>query len=289
MSWWLLSLVASAQEHALICPPDPITAVMQTAAEVERGYLHLDKAAYDDARVRLQAFSSCIDAPLPHDAVIQLHRAHALMSYVDEDLEASKRSVVALYTLQPDWTISEDLLPREHPLWSVIQDAADEVPREVAMTTRPGVTWSVDGVLFPRPEDVDEHGDPVGTYGLPGHRAFVLQVYDAEGGLIYTGYHHSALNVPVDALEVGRDPWIARQRRRKAMRWTTSVLGGGAVVASAVLLGLSMDARADWSRGAVAVGELADTQARANRQAQVGAGVGAGGVVLLTLGWSIPW
>ena len=92
--WWWMAWVAWAQEAPLVCPPAPTQAVMQTAAEVERAYLHLDKSAYDVARFRLERFIECIDEPLALDAVIQLHRARALMAYVDEELEASKRSVV---------------------------------------------------------------------------------------------------------------------------------------------------------------------------------------------------
>lgn len=292
---WLWLMVGAWAEDPgadVICPEDTREAVLDAALAVEQAWLHLDGPAFDVARNRMGRFLMCVDVPLTAEDALTMHRARGLIAFVDGDHDAARRAFAAVHALQPDWKPPEHLVPREHPLWRVFESAVDddESAKMVPFRALPSHGWSVDGTRYPRAQDpVDEHGAPTGSYGLPGDRAFVLQVFDKRAFVTYTGYHFSTADVPIQDIVEHTRMTAERLRRRRNARIVGSVLGAGLLAAGATTFALGWDERAGFEQGTLTLEEAPATAKRANDLGISGYSLAGAGALAFTLAWSIPW
>lgn len=286
----LLSSLALATEPDVVCPEHARHELILEAGIVELAFFRSDVDAFDAARRAMGQLMLCIDEPLMADDVAQLHRARAIIAYVEEDLEASKRAFAALHALKPEWTLPQDQLSFEHPLWKVAEEAMAVEEREIGLAVSPTHGWAVDGTRYPTADDpLDEEGHPTGEYFLPADRAFVLQVFGDHEEVIYTGYHMSTVDIPIQDLVVMPDPREAHRKRRVLARAIGSSIGGALLAGAAVTLGIGVDIRAPLLKNQVPLANIDATQARANLFGQTSAGLAGGGALVISLAWAVPW
>jgi len=162
------------------CPEDPLGQARSSAAAMEVAFVALDEEGFDGAHARLDEAIPCIAEPLALRDVLALHRGFALATFMDGDMVASRKSWGAVRTLHPEWVPPDSMLPEGHLLRGLFDEAATD-PEVVELDMAPPGGWLVDGRE---------------ATAVPAHRAFVLQGID-EGGIGYTGYHHSVAEIPV--------------------------------------------------------------------------------------------
>lgn len=287
----LTSLALADDAPDVDCPVEARVDVLAAASDLEQAWLSLDGPGFDVARNRMSRLMPCTEAPFDAADAALLHRARALVAFVDGDMEASQRSFAAVHALQPEWHPDPALVPREHPLWRVFESAVDddEDPKMLPFRLLPQSAWVVDGTRFPRDGDPrDADGVPTGSYGLPADRAFVLQLYGDKGGLVYTAYHLSTADLPVNLLKVAEDPDAMRRRRKRVRVWG-SVVGGALLAAGATSFGLAWKDREAVAAEQVDLVDLEPTQRRANALGVVGYSLGGVGAATFTLAWAVPW
>ena len=295
MLWTWIGLAALAAEPVadVMCPEDPRRAIVGESEQVEISFFRADTDAFSASRRRLGQLMLCVQEPLALPDVIQLHRARAIIAYVEEDLEASRRAFSALHALQPDWSLPSDQLSYEHPLWRVAEEAFQRPTTDatIGLAVTPTHGWSVDGTRYPRVDDpIDEEGRPEGTYYLPSDRAFVLQVFGDDGHVIYTGYHFSTVDIPIQDLIVLPDPSEVHRKRKVFARAIGTGVGGALLAGAAVTLGMGIDARAPVLNGELTdLNEVDRARERANLFGQTAGGLAGGGALIITLAWTIPW
>lgn len=289
---WMWMWAAFASEPERVCPERPRDEVVRAARDVEQRWLHLDEAGMQLARSRLAPLIGCLDVPLEVRDAVAVHRARGILAWVDGDTDAALRAFRAVHRLQPGWTLPEDLLPREHPLWRIYEAAAEDEgdDRGVALRIPPPHGWVLDGVVLPEPEAPRaEDGRLLRDYELPADRAFLLQLREDGGGIRYSGYHFSTVDIPVGELVLGPTPEEIRRRRSKAAHIIGTVVSGAMLGASAATLGLGLDQRARLTSGDVEISEVTSIQSRANTLGATAAGLGAAGATLMTVTWAVRW
>lgn len=283
---------ALPEEGEVVCPDDPRRALVDAAAGVQDAYGDLDPQAFDVARSRMDRLYSCVTGPLSLQDSLALHRARALIAYVDEDLEASKRSFAAIHHLDPGWAPPPALVPPSHPIWNVFETSVDDDgdPRMLGLTLTPPGGWAVDGTRYPE-EDAARgpDGELLDDYGLPADRAFVLQVFRDDGSMLYTGYHISPADIPVEEMAVLPDPKALRKRRRASARLWGTVISSTLLGASGVTLGLGLADRTAMQRGDVPLEDVTAVQSRANTLGYTSAGLAGAGGALMAVTWAVPW
>ncbi|MEM6928513.1 MAG: hypothetical protein AAF602_16375 [Myxococcota bacterium] len=257
----LWALVAHAT-----CPDAPAREVVAGSREVLQSFDAADSDQLDRARMRLQRALPCLDAPLDGPALRALHRAMALVAYVDRDREASSRAWAALARLDPAARPDARRFPDGHGVWATFEAARNRSPNEAALPSRRRVHWTVEGVR---------------SATAPTERAFVLGAVVA-GELVRSTYIYR-----ID--EVGELAVEAPPRRGRAERVVTTSLAGGLVVAGAGLLGSAASLEQRLLRGEVPPDEIEPRQAMANRRYAAGGVLVGAGAVLATVGFSIRW
>jgi hypothetical protein len=286
LAFSLLLAAASAQDTAdVICPDDRRTAFVQAAVGVEQAWLGLDGPGFEVHRNRLGRFVACVDVPLTAADALLLHRARALVAFVDGDTEGARRAFAAIHALEPSWTPPAEI-PPDHPLRALWQDAVDddEDPKILRFRAAPTHGWALDGTRFPRPGDPQ---DVIDTYGLPDDRAFVLQLFDEHEAVSYTGYHFSPADVPVRELSVVDHD--ATRPRRRAARIAGASLGGALLAGGAVAFAFGWQDRAAVAGGDVPLTDVLHRQARGNALGGAAYALAGAGALALTLGVAVPW
>jgi hypothetical protein len=284
---WTLAWLALAwsQEAEVVCPPDAAQAVVVSAEALTTAWYSLDEGGFEAARGAMTQGVGCVQVALDVPQAVALHRARAIAAFVDGDMDAAKRSFAALRTLDPAWTPPADKVPPDHPLWKLWASSLDgEAPKSLEITVLPEHGWAVDGTRF-NPADAVE-GEP---YGLPLDRAFVLQVFEDDERASYTGYHLSAVDVPVDKIVLSDKLRLLHARRTKQARIWGSVVGGALVAGAATTFGLGWAAREELTSGQT---ELVDVEAvaeRANLFGDVSYGLAGAGALAVSVAWSVRW
>lgn len=171
------------------CGPDALAEAKAAVAAMDRAMLDVDDSAFDEASTQLARTVACVsEVPTPADLLV-LHGGMALAAFVNGQVTASKRSLIAARRISPDWEISGVLFSPTHPyreLYASAFDSSDTVPLPRAGRR----TWVVDG--FP-------------SKRIPTERAFLLQQLN-EGEVIWTGYVWDPSEVP-DAERPGHPPF----------------------------------------------------------------------------------
>lgn len=257
------------------CPADPLGEALIQAGKVEGSYTNMDDAKFAEARGKLDAAMACMTSELSPPDAVAIHRARAIGSFVDGEESASRRSWLAVKSLQPDWQPSADLMPAGHPmrkLWETpMEGGSPMVPQELA----PPGGWSVDGTR---------------QNMVPAQRAYVLQGFSATGAVVYTGYLYQASEVPT-SLPVDLVP-TRRVHADGNARRNAHVIGSataGALVIGGVgslLVGSSFANQADEATDDL---EATKLLGRSRTAAVAGYGLLGAGVVVGAATWVVPW
>lgn len=257
------------------CPADPLGEALVQAGKVEGSYANMDDARFAEARGKLGEALTCLNAEVSPSDAVAIHRARAIGSFVDGEESASRRSWLAVKSLQPDWQPSNDLMPAGHPmrkLWETpMEGGSPMVPQELA----PPGGWSVDGTR---------------QNMVPAQRAYLLQGFSATGAVVYTGYLYQAAEVPstltVDLVPTRRVrvEGNAAPRMHAIGTATAGVLlvgGGAGLLLGSSYGGKALDATDDLTR----VKMLTRSRtANVTGVALLGAGVVVGGAT-----WIVKW
>lgn len=284
---WSLAWVALAwsQERVVSCPPDAAQVVIASADELTSAWYNLDEATFGAARSRMADQLPCVQDALDVPQAVALHRAKAILAFVDGDMDSAKRSFAALRTLEPSWTPPADRIPPDHPLWKLWANALDgDSPKTVEITVLPEHGWAVDGTRY-SPADVAD-GAP---YTLPLDRAFVLQVFEDDTHAGYTGYHVSAVDVPVDKMVLSDKFRLLHVRHTKQAHLWGSVVSGVLLAGAATTFGLGWQAREQISQGQTALGDVEDAAERGNVLGDVSYGLAGASAVLMGVAWTVRW
>ncbi len=284
---WTLAWLALAwsQEAEVVCPPDAAEVVVSSAQEVETAWYGLDEAAFAAARERMTQGLSCVQVALDVPQALALHRARAIAAFVDGDMDAAKRSLATLRTLDPAWTPPADKIPPDHPLWKLWASSLDgEAPKTVEITVLPEHGWAVDGTRY-NPADAVEDV----PYTLPMDRAFVLQVFEDDTRASYTGYHLSAIDVPVDKIVLSDKLRQLHARRTKQARIWGSVASGLLLAGAGTMFGVGWTTREQITSGQTELVDIEAVAARSNLYGDVAYGLGGAGALALSVAWSVRW
>ena len=159
LGWIALALAA---DPVVVCPPDAAHTAVLAAREVEVAWRALDAASLEAARARLARHLPCAERLLEPVEAAYVHRARALLAYVESDAEASRRGWMAVHALVPGTEPLTSVLVKDHPLARLEADAMGRVAgRAYPFVVRPVYGWAVDGAR---------------DAPLPAERAFVFQV-----------------------------------------------------------------------------------------------------------------
>jgi hypothetical protein len=186
---------------------------------------------------------------------------------MDGDMVASRKSWGAVRALHAEWVPPDSLIPEGH----LLRDLFDEAPTDpelVELDMAPPGGWLVDGRQ---------------STAVPAQRAFVLQGID-EGGIGYTGYHHSVAEIPV--LDFA-EPISRVSPRAKKIRKAGTIVAGG--MAAGALAGRGVHLQARSAVDEVPYDKLDGTITRANVAGVSAVALGTGAVGLTAVAWGVRW
>ena len=190
---WLMTAALAA------CPDEPDDVVQTAAGSVEIAFVQVDDARFAEAAATLREALPCSMDVMDRPSAVFLHRAYALVRFVEGDRAAVQRSFRAIKRLDPSWSPPEALIPPGHPLeslWESTEPLGGTVDVEIA----PAGGWRVDG----RERNA-----------VPTDSSFVLQGLDADGDVVLTGYYSSVAEIPLTNLDaLAARPTISPRRKR---------------------------------------------------------------------------
>lgn len=227
----LFTLPALAQ----ICGDDTPAVVDGAVDALWHAYDIVDETAFDRAGKNLTAAVACLDREPAPAQVVRLHQAMALLSFVNGQTRACKRSLASARLMDPGWKLAEERFPESHPFRDLFASAVDPGPVEPIGRIAPD-EWVVDGI------ERDE---------APVERAFLLQVRQGDA-IGWSGYVFSFEEIPDrgqardrSALEVPHVWWLSAglHGRLVAARQTADSVAWQDQSATAFGGGLSLLAR----------------------------------------------
>ena len=264
MLLWMLSVAFSA------CPEHPDAVVRESTGAVEIAFVEVNDDAFAEAASSLRAALPCATEPFDPDTVLWVHRAWALMRFVDGDRSASQRSFVAIRRLDPSWQPPNTLIPPGHPLtplWDGARPMGGTVPVELA----PAGGWLVDGVA---------------SGVVPSDSAFVLQGLDGRGDVVLSGYYTSVSEIPLTSMQALAAPPRSSERRRRA-HVIGSVGSAVALVAGSVFLGSAAYSAAHLHEAEV--GDVVHIESRIATHTGLAVAFLGAGAVGGVITWAVPW
>lgn len=189
---FVLVVAASAWASSL-CPGDAVADAAAAGRAMAEAVQSVDSAAFDRATKQMDAAVACIDRLPSASEVAALHQAQALAAFVNGQLRASRRSLVAARLLDPGWVLDGATYPETHPYRNLFDVATDPGPVRPIGKIAPR-QWAVDGVI---------RGD------APIERAFLLQVLNDDGSVVWSGYVWDWDEIPDYGQESKRSPLVA--------------------------------------------------------------------------------
>lgn len=261
----MLTLLYAALAFAE-CPEDPLGAMRAESAALETAFADLDDAGFGRAYDALVDVLPCVNTPLDLRDILALHRGYALAAFVQGDMAGSRKSWASVRTLNPTWTLPEELAPEGHLLRTQFE-TAPMGPEVIELELAPEGGWLVDGRV---------------AAAVPRDRAFVLQGADGDRLIIYTGYHRAMAEVPLlDFAKPGPSP------RAKKMRLGGTLLGGGLALLAGGAAALHFDAVAKIDE--VPYERFQGTVVRGDVTGWSAIVLGAGAIGVTTTAWVIKW
>ncbi len=236
------------------CPDPPERELVHSARQVLQAFDAADADLLDLGRAGLQRSLPCLhETPSPATLRV-LHRAMALLAYVDRDADASTRAWAALRTLDPTARPDPRRFPRGHGAWAAFEAVDDLTGESRPIPHRRRARWFVDGVRSRR---------------VPGDRAFVLSARPRASGpdTTFTGYFYRPEGLPR----------LQRPVRPRA-RGVAIGVASGLVAAGTGVLAWGATLERSLLGGRIPPSEVLTKQSAANRRYALGTVlVGAGG------------
>jgi len=201
-----LALALPLTASAARCPSAVASAELEGQLEsAEEAFGARDLDRFDLQATAFQASLPCLAEPVTPSLAARYHRVDSLRLYLDGTLDPEGevlQSVRAARALEPDHTLSDQLLPEGHEL----RQAYEQTPAEPDETRR-----------LPEPRDLTLLFDGQATRERPTQRATLLQVVDGQGAILQT-----AVLRPDDPLPYYQP--VPRARRRLVAG--TAITGG---------------------------------------------------------------
>lgn len=283
--WLLLGASAWAEEVAEPPAEEPAECVLTvaadtlaaTTAEAAGAFASLDIEGFEAKAATLWRQLPCLSEPLTPLDVADVYKVRALDTFLDQDDDAVRDSLMAARAAAPDYRMPAALAPKGHPLKAVFD--------EVAVDTSPRVDLPV-----PRDARLLVDGQPVLT--RPTDRAVLMQLVGADGAVVWTRLVESA--EPAPAYETVSDDYradyltdakVIRVRARRPIELV--VASSAAIVGSGAMYALSRGSRAQFFDPSTPYDDLASLRARTNglQTAAVvtaAAGIGLGATAVVT-------
>jgi hypothetical protein len=175
----VISLLIGTASADSLCGEDTPATVDSGIAELWDAYEAVDEVRFDRSGKNLNAAIACLDrAPTPVQ-LARLHQAMAILSFVNGQTRASRRSLAAARLMDPGWKLDDELFPEGHPYRTLWLAATDPGPVEEIGRIAPD-EWLVDGI------ERDE---------APIDRGFLLQVKQNDE-ITWSGYLWSFDEIP---------------------------------------------------------------------------------------------
>lgn len=271
--WWLVVFGwAFAQEPR--CPEEPRATVERAAQRALDAYDMADGVALELAERELADGLRCMSAPVPPELALRVHHAQALISFAGGEPARVRRSLAAVFELDPSFQLNRERFPESHPMWGN-WEAAKRVESELERIGRvPPGGWVIDG----SPTEL-----------APLDRAFVGQALGKRKGgrapVVRTEYCNALTDLTISPYPL--HPELRAQRQRKIRR-IGSVLSAALLAGGAASFGLAWrDKNAVLTDPTYA--DIEKRAVRANTEANVALGLAAGGLTVGVATWTIRW
>lgn len=253
--FWLLSSGARAEG----CDARAVT---DAVVRAESAFIDMDGDTFASAVVAIGASLACQSEPLSAIQIAGVHRVKALGAFFDGDEPSAILAFQALLATMPGYELPLDIAPVGHPLRKTFDEAKLFSAPEPFVLPEPVEGWlSIDGRR--------------GTIA-PAARPFVLQRFDASGGVLETTYITVGSPVPAYPVRKGEAaPPLPVDREPKISR---GLLAGGLLLATAgaISYGAAFPSRAAYDE-AVRLGKEPQIR-RMHAQTNILVGIGVGGL-----------
>ncbi len=238
--------------------------------DAEGAWLDVDVERFNADMASANRGFPCIDEEIQQNVAARMHRFIGLQSYVTQDFTMSDRAFGAARFLEPRYRFPTTMIPPGTAV-EAHYEAIDIEDRETVDIAAPAQGWiQLDGRLtLKRPRDL-----PV-----------IVQLFDQEGGVSYSGYLRPRQPMPsYTPLPPGARASVVYDKPGVPVR--ALVVGGGAVV---TLAGTGFYAAGLSSRGKIAaddvrVDDLDRLRSQANTLGGVGVATAAVGLALVGTG-----
>ena len=265
-------------------------ATLSTAAELRAStqaataaFEAMNLPAFTSAKEEAARFLECLGELISPADAAATHQLHALAAFLGKDDAGATASFVAVRSLTPHATLSEELAPLGHPLRAA-WDAAGLIPPAagIPLSPSPGEILYVDGLRGAQ---------------RPGSRPAIMQLTNVSGTVEHSTWLGAADPLPAWLLAPAPDPLAdARTRAPKAARerrpavLPLAITAGASALVAGGLYGYAWAPRGRFLDAATPYEDL-DGYRSATNTATIGAAVaggiavGAGAGALISLSW----
>lgn len=122
---WMLAAAPALADCTFRATPERLAEALDAA---EQAYVSLDVPEFERAMTEVDFVVPCLEAPAPPATVARLHRMRALGRFAAGDRDGSTASLRAARRLEPDYTFSEEVLPKGFELRDLYEGLPADPP-----------------------------------------------------------------------------------------------------------------------------------------------------------------
>lgn len=180
----LLTLGLPVRAAAACAARTHISDLQRPINEAQAAFASMDSGGFDRASLAGATALGCLAEPISTTMAAAWHRHEGLSAYLTDDLARARSAFRAARTLQPAWSLPEDIAPPGNPLALLYDEASALGPGpEEPVWVQPGLTLLVDGAI---------------STSLPAERPAIVQVLAADGQVLHTDYVRVGAPLPAD-------------------------------------------------------------------------------------------
>jgi hypothetical protein len=252
----------------------PLAALATELDQAERAFQELDEGGFDQSVHQAALVTRCLDRPLTPLLAARLHWVSGIQLYLQREPQRAAFALAAARTLEPTWTLSEDVLPRGHELWELYRKQSGTAELAIQPRPRAGELWF----------------DGVETIERPIDRATVVQHVTDDDAIALTRYLLPGEGMPDYGANVGSPdlggaagaaPGPTRTRARLVQPWLAASAGAAAAGALGTFL-IARQAEGDFKAEdpSATLDDLDRLRARTNRAGAASTGLSVAAVGL---------